>query len=66
MKKREFQNMKNSSAGELIKNTEESRERLRVLKFDLAAGKVKNVKEIRQIKQAIAQILTVIKTKQEK
>ena len=39
----------------------EKRERLRVLRFDLAAGKVKNVREIRQIKKDIARILTILK-----
>ena len=39
----------------------ESREKLRQLYFDLSAGKVKNVREIRKIKKEIAQILTLIK-----
>jgi len=39
----------------------EKRERLRVLRFDLASGKVKNVREIRQIKKDIARILTLLK-----
>jgi len=39
----------------------EKRERLRVLRFDLASGKVKNVREIRQIKKDIARILTILK-----
>ncbi len=37
------------------------RERLNALKFDLVAGKVKNVREIRQIKKDIARILTLLK-----
>ena len=32
---------------------------LRQLRFDLAAGKVKNVKEIRQTRKTIAQLLTL-------
>ena len=39
----------------------EKRGRLRVLRFDLASGKVKNVLEIRQIKKDIARILTLLK-----
>ena len=35
------------------------KETLRQLRFDLAAGKVKNVRQIRQLKKTIAQILTV-------
>lgn len=45
---------------ELRKLLQDSRERLRQLKFDLASGKVKNVREIRQIKKDIARILTII------
>ena len=41
----------------------ESKEKLRRLKFDLAAGKVKNVREIRSIKKEIARILTIINVK---
>jgi len=41
----------------------ESREKLRQLRFDLAAGKVKNIREIRVVKKDIAKILTVLKTK---
>jgi len=35
------------------------KETLRQLRFDLAAGKVKNVRQIRQVRKTIAQILTV-------
>jgi large subunit ribosomal protein L29 len=46
---------------ELEKLLQENRERLRVLRFDLAAGKVKNVREIRKIKKDIARILTILR-----
>lgn len=49
---------------ELEKLLQESREKLRVLQFDLVAGKVKNVREIRQIKKDIAKILTLSKEKE--
>lgn len=39
----------------------EKKERLRSLHFDLAAGKVKNVREIRQIKRDIARLLTILR-----
>jgi large subunit ribosomal protein L29 len=39
----------------------DSREKLRQLYFNLSAGKVKNVREIRKIKKEIAQILTLIR-----
>ncbi len=45
----------------------ESQEKLRSLKFDLATGKVKNVRQIRLMKKDIARILTIItKSKYEK
>ncbi|RLC34742.1 MAG: 50S ribosomal protein L29 [Candidatus Nealsonbacteria bacterium] len=46
---------------ELKKLLTEKREKLRRLKFDLISGKVKNVREIRQIKKDIARILTCLK-----
>lgn len=48
---------------ELQKLLEDSREKLRQLRFDLSAGKVKNVREVRQIKKDIARILTLLKEK---
>jgi len=38
----------------------ERREHLRNLRFDLASGKVKNVREIRELKKEIARILTLL------
>ena len=38
----------------------EEREKLRQLRFDLAAGKVKNIREARRIKKEIARILTIL------
>ena len=63
MKKKNFQEIKDKPAVELQKDLTEYRERLRVLKFDLAAGKVKNIREIRTVKKSIAQILTILKLK---
>lgn len=37
-----------------------NQDKLRQLRFDLASGKVKNVREIRQIKKDIARILTIL------
>lgn len=45
---------------ELVKLVADHREKLRNLKFDLASGKVKNVKEIRELKKDIARVLTVL------
>jgi len=44
---------------ELQRILQEKREKLRILRFDLVSGKVKNVREIREIKKDIARILTL-------
>lgn len=46
---------------ELEQNLITLRDKLRELRFNLAGGKVKNIREIRQTKQDIARILTLIK-----
>ena len=53
--------LKKKSKKELNKLLLDSRERLRVLRFDLALGRVKNVKEIGRFKKDIARILTILK-----
>lgn len=63
MKKRELQELKTRPLPELQKLLRESRERLRELKFNLAAGKVKNVGELRMLKKNIARIMTFVNTK---
>lgn len=55
--------LRQKSKSELQKLLQESRERLRQLKFDLTSGKVKNVKEIRETKKDIARILTLLNEK---
>lgn len=64
MKSNEFQQLKNKPIPELEKDAAENKEKLRSLKFDLAAGKVKNVREIRAIKKLIARLATLIKQNQ--
>ena len=51
------------SPAELQKLLLESRGKLQQLRFDLAAGKVKNVREIRKTRKAIARVLTLFKQK---
>ena len=53
--------LKQKSKEELAKILQDSREKLQQLRFDLSAGKVKNVREIRSIKKEIARILTLLK-----
>ena len=63
MKRNDIQQLKNKPLPELRKDLTDYREKLRGLKFDLAQGKVKNVKEIKKIKKAIARISTIINVK---
>jgi len=53
--------LKQKSKEELQKTLEDDWEKLRQLRFDLSAGKVKNVREIRNVKKEIARILTLLK-----
>lgn len=62
MKRKEFQIQKEKPVVELEKEIREYRARLEVLRFDLAAGKVKNIKEIKAVKKNIAQLLTIRRT----
>ena len=53
--------LRQKSKEELGKLLKDIRERQRSLRFDLVTGKVKNVREIRQIKKDIARMLTLLK-----
>ena len=57
MKVSEFKQKPKKELQRLLRN---SQDKLRQLRFDLASGKVKNVREIRQIKKDIARILTTL------
>lgn len=63
MKKQEFKQFENKPLIELQKELLDYREKLRKLKFDLAQGKVKNIKEINGTKKIIARIMTIINAK---
>ena len=63
MKRTEIQQLKIKPLPELQKILSEYREKLRKLKFDLAQGKVKNIREIKEVKKAMARILTAMNTK---
>ena len=52
--------LRQKTESELRKLLQESRERLRSLRFDLVSGKIKNVREIRKIKKDIAKISTLL------
>lgn len=57
--------MEQKSKSELKEMLEKSREDLRQLYFDLAAGKVKSIKDLRLTRKNIARILTVLNQKSE-
>lgn len=63
MKKEDFKIYKGKNLIELEKDLKSMRDKLLNLKLGLTSGKVKNIKEIRQVKKSIAQILTLINEK---
>jgi large subunit ribosomal protein L29 len=60
MKKKDIQELKNKSVAELQRTVVESTEHLRALRFDLAAGKVKNVAELHEARKRIARAKTFL------
>ena len=61
MKTQELAELLKKSQADLQKALVEYRSRLQKLRFDLAAGKVKNIREIKSTKKMIARILTVLR-----
>lgn len=57
----EITELRQKTKSEIEKLLQDNRARLRQLRFDLSAGKIKNVREIRKIKKQIARILTLLK-----
>jgi len=57
--------LKQKTEKELRQILQEKKERFSQLEFDLASGKVKNVREIRAIKKDIARILTILQNKKQ-
>ena len=58
--------LRRKSKKELQHTLIELRDKLRELRFNLAAGKVKDIREIRQTKRTIARILTILPEKENK
>jgi large subunit ribosomal protein L29 len=56
-----IQDLRQKTKPELETLLKELREKLRQMRFDLSAGKVKNVREIRMLRKDIARILTIKK-----
>lgn len=63
MRTEEKKELKAKSGGELKKLISEGQEKLRVLRFDFAAGKIKNFSEIWKAKKRIAVAATFLTQK---
>lgn len=63
MKAREIKELKARPSAELEKLVKESNERLRALRLDLAAGKVKNVQELRALRKDVARMRTFLRAR---
>jgi ribosomal protein L29 len=61
MASKEIKQLRKKTEIELKGSLGNLRGKLKQLRFDLAAGKVKNVREIRKIKKEIARILMLLK-----
>lgn len=61
MKQKQFNELKNKSAAEWQQMLGEYRTKLHSMQLDLYAGKVKNVKTIRDTKKTIARLLTLLR-----
>ena len=56
--------LRQKTKADLTKQLRGDREKLQSLRFDMVAGKVKNVKEIRTTRKEIATIMTILGEKQ--
>ncbi len=59
MDKKELQTYRSKTQTEREKEIYDARVRLNSLRFDLASGKVKNIKEIRDLKRKVARLFTI-------
>jgi len=55
--------LRQKSSEELKDLTEQKKERLRFLRFGLSSGKVKNVRELKEIRKDIARIMGLLSKK---
>jgi len=63
MKKNELKTVRAKSSEELGKTLNEKKQDLGKIQLDLASGKEKNLKKVKNLKREIAQLLTVINEK---
>jgi large subunit ribosomal protein L29 len=60
MKAKDLNARRGKSTEDLMKEIRELESRKEALQFDLAAGKVKNIREIRDVKKSVAQLRTLL------
>jgi ribosomal protein L29 len=60
MKTREIQELKNKPDAELERMIEEGNAKLREFRFDLAAGKVKDISKIHETRKGVARMKTFL------
>lgn len=58
--KEQYKDLKIKSEAELSKLLISSREKLRDLRFKVSQSQLKNIREVRQIRKKIAQIMTLL------
>jgi ribosomal protein L29 len=63
MKKTDIQKINDKNETELEKDLMDAKGKLQTLRFDLAAGKIKNLGETKEVKKKIARIFTFLKQK---
>lgn len=63
MKRKEWEQLKNAPEAELQATVEREREKIRVYRFDLAAGKLKDIQQLRNAKKLIARALTLLQSR---
>lgn len=61
-----FQELASADIKKLHEMLKESQVKLRELNFSLANNQVKNVRELRQVKKVVAQVLTALNQRKQK
>lgn len=64
MKRKALQEHRTKQSAELVAELVKHEQRLESLRFELAAGKVKNIREVREVKASIAQLKTLLAEEQ--
>ncbi len=61
MKKKDIQELKNKPDAELERLIQDGSTELRTMRFDLAAGKVKDISKVRELRKRIARMHTFLR-----